>query len=102
MVADFYREKTKVRFLLILVLALCSVPGLAVELRGSLVQGGMVLGKVTPGSTVILNDAPVAVAEDGVFVLGFGRDAEPQATLSVTDAQGRQHQQQLRAGSPSR
>ena len=95
MVADFYREKTKVRFLLILVLTLCSVSGLAVELRGSLVQGGMVLGKVTPGSTVILNEAPVVVADDGVFVLGFGRDAEPQATLSVTDPQGRQHQQQL-------
>jgi hypothetical protein len=95
MLADFYPENTKVRFLLILVLTLCSLPGQATELRGSLVQGGMVLGKVTPGSTVMLNEAPVVVAEDGVFVLGFGRDAEPDATLSVTDSQGRQHQQQL-------
>ena len=83
------------RFLLILVLTLCSVPGFAVELRGSLVQGGMVLGKASPGSTVLLNDVAVAVAEDGVFVLGFGRDAEPQATLTVRDPQGRQQQQQL-------
>lgn len=95
MVADFYPEKTKVRFLLLLVLTCCSVPGFAVELRGSLVQGGMVLGQVAPGSTVILNDTAVAIAEDGIFVLGFGRDAEPQATLSVTDPLGREHQQQL-------
>jgi murein DD-endopeptidase MepM/ murein hydrolase activator NlpD len=95
MVADFIQRRLTVRFILLLVLTLCTVPGWAIELRGSLVQGGMVLGKVTPDSAVMLNDAPVTVAEDGVFVLGFGRDADSQATLSVTDAQGRQHQQQL-------
>lgn len=55
----------------------------ALELHGKLVQGAMVWGEVEPGASVRLNGEPVRVAENGRFVFGFGRDAEPKAELAV-------------------
>jgi murein DD-endopeptidase MepM/ murein hydrolase activator NlpD len=44
-------------------------------LEGSLVQGGLVVGRVAPGSRVAVDGAPVRVSAEGLFLLGFGRDA---------------------------
>ena len=44
----------------------------AVRLDGNLTQGGLVVGHVSPGSTVTLDGAAVRVGSDGVFILGFG------------------------------
>lgn len=83
------------RFLLFVALVLYPALVLSLELQGPLVQGGMVLGKIAPGSSVTLNDTPVAVTEQGVFVLGFGRDAELEANLVVIDPEGARQQQLL-------
>lgn len=55
----------------------------AVELKGSLTQGGLILTKVAPGSKVLLNGEPVTVSKQGDVVFGFGRDAELEHELVV-------------------
>lgn len=69
----------------VLFLALLSLPvaTLALELRGELIQGGLVVGKTEPGTRVALDGEPVRVNHDGRFLLGFDRDAAPEAELVV-------------------
>jgi hypothetical protein len=56
----------------------------AVEWRGTPAQGALLLGRAAPGTRLALDGRAVRVGADGVFALGFGRDAGPGATLSVT------------------
>lgn len=51
---------------------------LSLELSGELVQGGLVVGKVSPGERVELMGRKIRVDGDGLFVFGLGRDAPPQ------------------------
>jgi len=60
-----------------------SVLANCVELQGSLTQGGLVWGKVLPGSRVSLNGLTLDVLEDGTTIAGFGRDAPATAQLLV-------------------
>lgn len=55
----------------------------AAELSGKLEQGGIVLGQARPGAVVRLDGRPVPTDAAGHFLLGFGRDAAPQAVLEV-------------------
>lgn len=57
-------------------------------LTGRPQQGGLMLGRAPAGAAVTLDGRPVPVAADGAFLLGFGRDALPQARLEVM-AEGR-------------
>ncbi len=84
------------RYLILLVLLLNPLLVFPLELRGQLVQGGMVIGEVAPGSRVMFNEQAVAVSDEGIFVIGFGRDAEASARLSIVAADGRHQQQALR------
>ena len=61
----------------------------SVQLDGRRVQGGLVRGRVAPGSTVEFEGDPVRVSRDGWFLIGFGRDAPPKAVLSVVSPDGR-------------
>jgi murein DD-endopeptidase MepM/ murein hydrolase activator NlpD len=61
-----------------------------VALDGSFVQGGLVNGRVSPGSAVWLDDRPLRVGADGSFVFGFGRDQPKAAVLRIRDAAGRE------------
>ena len=71
---------------LLLALALCQ-PTAAVagtlDLEGSLTQGGLVFGTATPGTELSLDGQAVRIAPDGRFVIGFGRDHGPEATLEA-------------------
>ena len=73
--------------LLLVVLAIATLPVRAaadcVTLQGSLTQGGLVWGKVPPGSRVTLNGMQLDVLPDGTTFAGFGRDAKPTAELVV-------------------
>jgi murein DD-endopeptidase MepM/ murein hydrolase activator NlpD len=55
----------------------------AADLDGHFTQGGLVFGRAAAGSKVALDGAPVRVAGDGRFLLGFGRDHPAQSTLTV-------------------
>lgn len=57
--------------------------GFGMELNGRLIQGGLIWGKVPPGSKVELGEYAVRVAEDGTFAAGFDRDAPPSVILRV-------------------
>lgn len=70
--------------LLVLAMILLAAPaGAETRLDGPLVQGGLVVGRTAPGAKVTLDGQPVRVSPDGVFVIGFGREAEPAAELRV-------------------
>jgi len=83
------------RFGLTLTISLCSVGATAllprsamancVELAGNLTQGGLVWGKVSPGSRVSLNGVALDVLADGTTFAGFGRDAPTTAELLVEE-----------------
>jgi hypothetical protein len=60
------------------------VEGASVRLEGRFTQGGLILGMAPPGAGIMLGERPVPVAADGRFVIGFGRDHGPEASLSVT------------------
>jgi murein DD-endopeptidase MepM/ murein hydrolase activator NlpD len=62
----------------------------AIEIEGQAVQGGVVRGRAPPGTTAVsLGGAPVEVAADRSFILGFDRDHPAQALLSARLADGR-------------
>lgn len=77
------------RFISLLLLGVLSHTASALELKGPLEQGGMVIGKVTPGTKVSLDGRSVEVTADGRFVIGFGRDAKASAKLTTEDASGK-------------
>jgi murein DD-endopeptidase MepM/ murein hydrolase activator NlpD len=70
------------------VTALLAAPaGLSAEVRleGTYTQGGLVFGRVAPGSTVTLDGEAVRVSPGGDFVIGFTRDAPASAVLDVRE-----------------
>ncbi|MEE4217970.1 MAG: M23 family metallopeptidase [Xanthomonadales bacterium] len=72
-------------FLLTAALPLCAA---ALELKGETIQGGVVIGKAEPGSTVSLDGREIMVSPAGDFVLGFGRDETGEKTLTVQEPGG--------------
>jgi len=66
-----------------------------VTLVGSMQQGGMLVGKVVPGSQVSLDGVSVMVADDGNFAIGFDRDAKSDAELIVMSVNGDMTRQSL-------
>ncbi|WP_020400903.1 M23 family metallopeptidase [Kordiimonas gwangyangensis] len=65
----------------------------AVDLSGTASQGGMLWGKVAAGTKVSLDGEPVKVGLEGNFVIGFGRDAGPEAKLALLHADGTAEEQ---------
>ncbi|MGB0749643.1 MAG: M23 family metallopeptidase [Magnetospiraceae bacterium] len=55
----------------------------SVQIETETTQGGLLVGHVDPGSEARLDGNKVMVSDDGTFLIGFGRDAGPAATLSV-------------------
>lgn len=53
------------------------------ELEGRIVQGGLVVGRTAPDARVRFDGEPVRVSPDGVFLIGFGRDAPETESLVV-------------------
>ena len=78
--------------------SVCLAPAAAetgVRLDGPRTQGGLLRGQVPPGSTVEYEGEAVRVSRDGWFLVGFGRDAPPDAELVVAFPDGRRRRQQL-------
>jgi len=81
--------------ILIALMALFALPAHAVELQGAFRQGGLVIGQTAPGAQVSLDGDVVDVAENGAFVIGFGRDAQAHAVLKVVEPGGKVDQRTL-------
>jgi murein DD-endopeptidase MepM/ murein hydrolase activator NlpD len=59
-------------------------------LDGAIEQGGLVRGRVPPGTLrLTLDGVPVPVAPDGAFLIAFDRDAAPAALIEAAMADGR-------------
>ncbi len=65
------------------------------RLDGPRIQGGLLRGRVPPGSTVEFEGDAVRISSEGWFLVGFGRDAPPRAELMVVYPDGRSERQVL-------
>ena len=64
-------------------------PAVAIEvLKGDAIQGGLILIKAEPGSTLTLDDAPLMATKDGLAVIGFHRDDTASVTVKATAPDG--------------
>lgn len=59
------------------------------EISGPLIQGGLIRGQTAPGSRVFYGDRPLKLTATGLFILGFGRDAARQQSLTLIAPDGR-------------
>jgi len=69
--------------LLVAPLTGCSSLHSPLLLEGESIQGGLLLGRTAPGTTVSLDGKPLRLSEKGVFVFGLSRDAPEQAVLQL-------------------
>ncbi|MBC2709956.1 MAG: M23 family metallopeptidase [Desulfosarcina sp.] len=60
----------------------------ALTLEGNLIQGGMVIGKADPAATVHFQGKPVRTSPEGLFVIGFSRDAELESVIELHQPSG--------------
>ncbi len=64
-------------------------------------QGLLIIGRTEPGATVTIDGSAVRVSNDGVFLLGFGRDAPSKARLSAEFPDGSRTHRDLRVAQRS-
>ncbi len=76
--------------LVTLVAAAAAAAPVPLDLEGEAIQGGLIIGRTAPGATVEFEGTSPRVSDEGVFLIAFGRDAEPEATVSVTLPDGSQ------------
>lgn len=72
-----------------------SVKAAAPALNGDATQGGLMWGKVEPGTSVFLDGENVDVHGDGTFVVGFGRDYGASAKLEYRRGDGNSETQTI-------
>ena len=65
------------------------------NIQGSLQQGGLVIGTVPQGHQIIYQGNTLKLTPSGQFLLGFGRDAPAQVTVSIIDADAKQRVETL-------
>lgn len=70
----------------------------AFSLSGNLVQGGIAVGHVEPGTRVYYGDRAVRVSPEGVFVIGFSRDAAADAVVELRHPAGSIEKRQFTIG----
>ncbi|MCK4691815.1 MAG: M23 family metallopeptidase [Desulfuromonadales bacterium] len=74
--------------LFIILLGLVGVAKAELRIAGTLTQGGLFRGQVTPGTQIYYGQRRLKVSEQGGFILGFARDAETSHTLTLIDPSG--------------
>ncbi len=82
-------DSGRYKFLLLVVIMLYSsahsFADFCPELDGDFRQGGLVWGFVAPDTRLFFDGVRVPVLADGTFVLGFGRNANSDVSLTVGD-----------------
>ena len=76
-------------------LLLFSLPTQALELTGHFTQGGLVIGKATPGSEVKIAGQYIPTGQDGTFVYGLSRKAATEVPVVVKQPDGTTKKQTL-------
>ena len=67
---------------------LFSLSAQAFTLEGNLTQGGLAIGKTVPGAAVHFQGKQIRVSPEGLFVIGFSRDAKPSQEIEIRNADG--------------
>lgn len=62
----------------------------ALEFQGAWQQGAMLVGRTTPGNTVIFQDRAVSLTSQGYFVIGLGRDVKGPVVVDVHNGKNSQ------------
>lgn len=57
--------------------------GKDILLKGDFIQGGLVIGRVPPGSQVVFEQKSIRVSPQGDFIIGFNRDEPQQVSLKI-------------------
>lgn len=65
------------------------------SLKGNFTQGGLLQGQVTPGAKVTFNGHAIRTSDQGIFLIGFGRDEPLSNRLKVTYANGSVEQRNI-------
>jgi murein DD-endopeptidase MepM/ murein hydrolase activator NlpD len=79
-------------FLLIVLVLMHAQPSAALEITGTWQQGAVIIGKVEQGTQVEYNKRRLSLTDDGQFVIGLGRDAAAQATITtITKGKAEEH-----------
>ncbi len=60
-----------------------------------MVQGGLVQGTTVPGTKVWVDGRKVRVSPQGMFLVGFGRDASQRVKLAITYPNGKKEHRVL-------
>lgn len=68
----------------------------AQDLEGVLEQGALLVGHVEPDERVFLDGQAIKIGKDGIFVIGFDRDAGSESVLVVVDGSGTSQESKLR------
>lgn len=66
-----------------------------IALKGAVEQGSIVVGKTDPAARVMLDGRKVMVSAQGYFALGFDRDHDSSATLTVVTPDGKSDTENL-------
>jgi murein DD-endopeptidase MepM/ murein hydrolase activator NlpD len=71
-------------------------PAAALVLPERIAQGSLVIGRAPPGAHLSFGGRRLRVSpEEGVFAFGLGRDAGPEAVLTLTQPDGRREERRL-------
>lgn len=57
-------------------------------MAGTAIEGGIILGRAAPGQRLSLDGAPLALSDDGRFIIGFHRESDAPVRLTVTGPTG--------------
>lgn len=81
--------------LALVALAIAGSAPAAVTIDGEPVQGALLIGHAPPGARVELDGRPLALADDGRFLIGLGRDAPATMRLRVRLPDGTREERRL-------
>ena len=57
-------------------------------ISGTAIEGGLIIARTAPDNSVTVDSTPIEVAQNGVFVVGFHRDADTPTTIIITVPDG--------------
>lgn len=71
-------------------MALCAMvcSAWSLELKGRFIQGGLLIGRVEPGASVVYQGKSLRVSPDGIFIIGLARDAPATSLIEARHADG--------------
>ena len=71
--------------LLILLVIFFSTKSFAIEFQGKFVQGHFIIGKTTPGASILIDKKKVKVSKDGYFAFGIEKDRKFDIVITEND-----------------